>query len=99
MRVAAPHPALSGGRGASHGRGSLGKVTHAKAQPRREEPRLTLRLATLPLTRQRVTATAIVATVPVMSSLPDHGLDRAHESWPPDAATTPDRPRIPVVAR
>jgi hypothetical protein len=29
---------------------------------------------------------------PVMSRLGDHGLDRAlNESWPPDAATTPDR--------
>ena len=37
---------------------------------------------------------------PVMSRLGDHILDRAlNESWPPDAATTPDRPRIPVVAR
>jgi hypothetical protein len=35
-----------------------------------------------------------------MSRLGDHSLDRAlNESWPRDAATTPDRPRIPVVAR
>jgi hypothetical protein len=37
---------------------------------------------------------------PVMSRLGDHSLDHAlNESWPRDAATTPDRPRIPVVAR
>jgi hypothetical protein len=37
---------------------------------------------------------------PVMSRLDTARLDRAlNESWPPDAATTPDRPRIPVVAR
>jgi hypothetical protein len=37
---------------------------------------------------------------PVMSRLGDHSLDRAlNKSWPRDAATTPDRPRIPVVAR
>jgi hypothetical protein len=35
-----------------------------------------------------------------MSRLGDHSLDRAlNESWPPDPATTPDRQRIPVVAR
>jgi hypothetical protein len=37
---------------------------------------------------------------PVMSRLGDRSLDRAmNESWPRDAATTPDRRRIPVVAR
>jgi hypothetical protein len=36
----------------------------------------------------------------VMSRLSDHSLDRAlNESWPRDAATTPDRRRIPVVGR
>ena len=37
---------------------------------------------------------------PVMSRLGDHDLDTAlNESWPTDAATTPDRAPIPVVAR
>jgi hypothetical protein len=37
---------------------------------------------------------------PVMSRLGDHSLDQAlNESWPSDAGTTPDRRRIPVVAR
>jgi hypothetical protein len=36
----------------------------------------------------------------VMSRLGDHSLDRAlNESWPRDASTTPDRPRVRVVAR
>jgi hypothetical protein len=34
-----------------------------------------------------------------MSRVGDHSLDRElNESWPRDAATTPDRPRIPLVA-
>jgi hypothetical protein len=37
---------------------------------------------------------------PIMAALNDHGLDRAlNESWPPDAATTPDRAPITVRAR